>query len=98
MQSLSPGEYRPAARPDSFQTVSTQGEINMADLKSIVTGTVWKVEMKVGDRVQAGDAILIMESMKMEIPIEALAAGTLTRLLVKEGDSVTEGEVVASVA
>lgn len=54
--------------------------------------------MKVGDRVQAGDAILIMESMKMEIPIEALAAGTLTRLLVKEGDSVTEGEVVASVA
>ena len=70
----------------------------MADLKSIVTGTVWKVEMKVGDRVQAGDAIMIMESMKMEIPIEAMAAGTLTRLLVKEGDSVTEGEVVASVA
>ena len=70
----------------------------MADLKSIVTGTVWIVEMKVGDRVQAGDAIMIMESMKMEIPIEALAAGTLTRLLVKEGDSVTEGEVVASVA
>ncbi len=70
----------------------------MADLKSIVTGTVWKVEMKVGDRVQAGDAILIMESMKMEIPIEAMTAGTLTRLLVKEGDSVTEGEVVASVA
>ena len=70
----------------------------MADLKSIVTGTVWKVEMKVGDSVQAGDAIIIMESMKMEIPIEARAAGTLTRLLVKEGDSVTEGEVVASVA
>jgi biotin carboxyl carrier protein len=70
----------------------------MADLKSIVTGTVWKVEMKVGDQVQPGDAIMIMESMKMEIPIEATTAGTLTRLLVKEGDSVTEGEVVASVA
>jgi len=70
----------------------------MADLKSIVTGTVWKVEMKVGDQVQPGDAIMIMEWMKMEIPIEATTAGTLTRLLVKEGDSVTEGEVVASVA
>ena len=63
-------------------------------LESLVTGTVWKVERQVGDAVAAGDTLLILESMKMEIPIEAPVAGTLKELLVIEGESVTEGQVL----
>ncbi len=69
----------------------------MADIQSIVTGSVWKIEKQAGDTVAAGDCILIMESMKMEIPIEATTSGVLRALFVKEGDSVSEGEVVAQV-
>lgn len=69
----------------------------MADIKSSVTGVVWKIEKQAGDSVAAGEVILILESMKMEIPIEAPCAGTLRSVLVQEGDSVTEGDVVASV-
>jgi acetyl-CoA carboxylase biotin carboxyl carrier protein len=69
----------------------------MADIKSIVTGMVWKIEKQASESVTAGDCIMIMESMKMEIPIEAPANGVLRELFVKEGDSVTEGDVVAQV-
>jgi acetyl-CoA carboxylase biotin carboxyl carrier protein len=67
-------------------------------LESQVTGTVWKLERQVGDVVAAGDTVLIVESMKMEIPIDAPAAGTLQALHVAEGDSVSEGQVLAIVA
>ena len=69
----------------------------MADIQSIVTGMVWKIEKQAGDSVAAGECIMIMESMKMEIPIEATRGGVLRELFVKEGDSVTEGDVVAQV-
>ena len=69
----------------------------MADIQSIVTGSVWKIEKQAGHTVAAGDCIMIMESMKMEIPIEATRGGVLRELFVKEGDSVTEGDVVAQV-
>ena len=64
-------------------------------LKSLVTGTVWKIERPVGASAEEGDAVLILESMKMEIPIEAPANGVVQELLVAEGDSVTEGQVLA---
>ena len=67
-------------------------------IESLVTGTVWKLERQAGDRVAAGDTILIVESMKMEIPIDAPAAGTLRELLVAEGEGVSEGQVLAVVA
>ena len=67
-------------------------------IESLVTGTVWKLERQPGDLVAAGDTILIVESMKMEIPIDAPAAGTLRELLVAEGQSVSEGQVLAVVA
>jgi acetyl-CoA carboxylase biotin carboxyl carrier protein len=60
-----------------------------------VAGKVWKIEVRAGARLAANDAILILESMKMEIPVSAPAAGTLRALLVKEGDSVREGDAVA---
>ncbi|MDA0978282.1 MAG: acetyl-CoA carboxylase biotin carboxyl carrier protein subunit [Proteobacteria bacterium] len=60
-----------------------------------VTGTVWKIQAAVGDRVAAEDVIMILESMKMEIPVETPCAGTLVELLVKEEESVSEDQVVA---
>lgn len=66
-------------------------------IESQVSGTVWKVEIPTGSSVADGDTILIIESMKMEIPVDAPGAGTLRELLVAEGDTVTEGQVLAVV-
>ena len=60
-----------------------------------VTGNIWKIEAAVGDTVAADDVIMILESMKMEIPVETPAAGTLAEILVKEEDPVDEDQVVA---
>ena len=65
------------------------------EVRSEVTGNVWKIEAKVGDTLEAEDIIMILESMKMEIPVEAPAAGKLTELLVAEEDAVDEDQVVA---
>ena len=65
------------------------------EVTSEVTGNVWKVQAKVGDVLAEEDAIMILESMKMEIPIEAPVAGKLVELSVAEEDSVDEDQVVA---
>lgn len=70
----------------------------MAQVRTEVAGNVWKVEVAVGQAVAAGDVLVIIESMKMEIPVEAPAAGTVRALRVAEGDPVAEGAVVAEVA
>ncbi len=59
-----------------------------------ITGTVWKIEVEVGDSVTLGQTVVILESMKMEMPVEATAAGKVTAILVKEGDAVEEGAAV----
>ena len=64
-------------------------------IESLVTGTVWKLERQAGDTLAEGDTILIIESMKMEIPIDAPTNGVLRELLVTEGESVNEGQVLA---
>jgi acetyl-CoA carboxylase biotin carboxyl carrier protein len=64
---------------------------------SEITARVWKIEVKAGDRVAVDDAIMILESMKMEIPIPAPAAGTVAEIKVAEKDMVEEGQVVAVV-
>ena len=64
------------------------------EVTSEVIGSVWKVEMSEGDAVAEGDLIMILESMKMEIPVEAPAAGTLKEILVKPEDSVEEDQVL----
>jgi len=69
--------------------------MSKVEVPSEVTGNVWKIEAKVGDHVNVEDVIMIMESMKMEIPIEAECAGTISEILVKEEDSVKEDQVVA---
>ncbi len=58
-------------------------------------GKVWKIEARPGSQLAVDDVILILESMKMEIPVVAPAAGKLVELRVKEGDMVNEGDVVA---
>lgn len=60
-----------------------------------VAGKVWKIEARAGQKLAAEDTIVIMESMKMEIPVVAPVAGTLRSLQVKEGDALKEGDVVA---
>lgn len=66
-------------------------------IKSEITGKVWKLETKPGDRVDEEQPIIIIESMKMEIPVLAPAAGVVKEILVKEGDDVAEGQDVAVV-
>jgi acetyl-CoA carboxylase biotin carboxyl carrier protein len=63
----------------------------MKSIKSPMAGTVWKIEKAVGDVVDYGDTVLILESMKMEISVEADSAGTIVRFLVAEGEVVDEG-------
>ncbi len=68
----------------------------MADILSDTTAVVWKVLVKVGDEVAEGDEVVILESMKMEIPIEAEESGTVTAVHVAEGDGVDEGAPVVT--
>ena len=65
------------------------------EVEAQITGNIWKIESAAGDALGAGDVILIMESMKMEIPVEAPCGGTLTEIRVAEGDNVEEGAVLA---
>ena len=65
------------------------------EVKSEITGTVWKVISKPGDRVESGDTLVIVESMKMEIPVITEDGGTVKEILVKEKDPVAEGQAVA---
>ena len=63
-----------------------------------VAGKVWRIEARAGAQLAADDVILIVESMKMEIPVVAPRAGKLAELRVKEGDALNEGDVVAILA
>ena len=64
-------------------------------LQSEITGTVWKIEVREGDTVAEEQTLMVMESMKMEIPLTAPTNGMVLRLLVNEGDAVVEGQDVA---
>lgn len=64
------------------------------DVCAHITGTVWKVEVKVGDSVTAGQTLVILESMKMEMPLEAPEAGVVVEVRVAEGQAVEEGDLV----
>jgi acetyl-CoA carboxylase biotin carboxyl carrier protein len=64
------------------------------DVEAHITGTVWKVEVEIGDAVEPGDTVAVIESMKMEMPVEAEVAGTVTQILCEEGQAVNEGDVL----
>jgi biotin carboxyl carrier protein len=65
------------------------------EIKAHITGVVFQIPAKPGDRVAAGDAVIVLESMKMEIPVEAPRAGAVKEIRVQEGQTVQEGDVVA---
>lgn len=67
----------------------------MAEVKASMAGNMWKIVVKEGDRVEAGQEVAILESMKMEIPINAEQSGVVKEIKVNEGDFINEGEVIA---
>ena len=66
----------------------------MPDVEAHITGTVWKIEVAVGDEVEEGDTVVILESMKMEMPVEAEDGGTVREILCEEGQAVNEGDTL----
>jgi acetyl-CoA carboxylase biotin carboxyl carrier protein len=67
------------------------------DVQSEITGRVWKIEARVGQAIGADDTVMVLESMKMEIPVAAPIGGRLAGIHVAEGDLVEEGQVVATI-
>jgi biotin carboxyl carrier protein len=60
-----------------------------------IAGSLWKIEKAEGDAVRESDTLMVIESMKMEIPVESPCAGTVARICVAEGDAIEEGTVLA---
>jgi acetyl-CoA carboxylase biotin carboxyl carrier protein len=67
------------------------------EVKTEITGNVWKITAEIGQQLKEDETILVLESMKMEIPVAAPEDGRLTEILVAEGDTITEGSVVARI-
>ena len=65
------------------------------EIKAPITGNLWKIVKNVGDKVEEYDTVMILESMKMEVPVEAPQAGTIKEIIAKEGASVLEEDVLA---
>ena len=66
----------------------------MPDVEAHITGTVWKIECQIGQEVEEGDTLVILESMKMEMPVEAEDDGVVKQIAVEEGQSVSEGDTL----
>jgi acetyl-CoA carboxylase biotin carboxyl carrier protein len=66
----------------------------LPDVEAHITGTVWKIECKVGDEVAEGDTLVILESMKMEMPVEAEDDGKVAEIVCEEGQAVSEGDTL----
>ena len=70
----------------------------MAEVEAHITGTVWKIECEVGQSVEEGDTLVILESMKMEMPVEAEDDGEVKEITCSEGQSVSEGDTLVVLA
>jgi len=70
----------------------------VATIEAHITGTVWKVTCAVGDEIDEGDTVVVLESMKMEMPVEAEDAGVVREILCAEGQAVREGEPLVVLA
>jgi acetyl-CoA carboxylase biotin carboxyl carrier protein len=66
----------------------------LAEVEAHITGTVWKIECQVGQEVEEGDTLVILESMKMEMPVEAEDDGVVSEIACQEGQSVSEGDIL----
>jgi acetyl-CoA carboxylase biotin carboxyl carrier protein len=70
----------------------------VAEVRAEMVANIWKVVTAEGDQVEDGDTLVILESMKMEIPVLAEEAGTVAKLHVAEGDVVQEGDLIATIS
>jgi acetyl-CoA carboxylase biotin carboxyl carrier protein len=66
----------------------------LTDIEAHITGTVWKIEVAPGDSIEEGDTVVILESMKMEMPVEAEDGGVVKEIAVEEGQAVSEGDTL----
>lgn len=66
----------------------------MNEVKASMAGSMWKLLVKAGDKVEAGQDVAIMESMKMEIPLQAEQGGTVKEIKVDEGEFINEGDII----
>ena len=66
----------------------------MAEVPAHITGTVWKIEVTIGQAVSSGDTLVILESMKMEMPVESPESGTVKEIRCRESQPVKEGDVL----
>jgi acetyl-CoA carboxylase biotin carboxyl carrier protein len=64
------------------------------EVEAHITGTVWKIECEVGDRIAEGDTVVVLESMKMEMPVEAEDGGVVAEILCEEGQAVNRGDTL----
>ena len=83
----------------ALPTAAIAGELSeeagVTEVRAEMVANVWQVVASEGDQVADGDTLVILESMKMEIPVLAESAGTLTKVAVAEGDVVQEGDLIA---
>ena len=70
----------------------------MPEVEAHITGTVWKIECQVGEQIAEGDTVVILESMKMEMPVESEDEGTVEKIHVTEAQAVTEGQVLVTLS
>ncbi len=92
------GHDRSAAQAIVSGSSKTPLEVRVAEVQAHITGTVWKIECAVGDRIQEGDTVAILESMKMEMPVEAEDDGTVAEIRCEEGQAVSEGDTLVVLA
>ena len=92
------GVVREAAGGARGGAISSGTEVELEgrlpDVEAHITGTVWKIECQVGQEVEEGDTLVILESMKMEMPVEAEDDGTVKQIVCEEGQSVSEGDTL----
>ena len=93
VQNDDPGTAPGVTRARAVRRAGYGGPVSL-DVRAHITGTVWKVEVSVGDPVQEGDVVVILESMKMEMPVESPGAGRVSRVEVQEGAAVEEGDLL----
>jgi acetyl-CoA carboxylase biotin carboxyl carrier protein len=93
-----PAVVREAAGGARGGAMSSQAKSNwserLPDVEAHITGTVWKIECQIGQSVEEGDTLVILESMKMEMPVEAEDDGTVKEIVCEEGQSVSEGDTL----
>jgi len=85
---------RPTKRNPQLYPQGINIDSMATDVAAHITGTVWEIKVNVGDSVTEGQALLVLESMKMEMPVESPADGKVSKIAVAKGQAVEEGEVL----